>query len=102
MIADEIGYASVVMTEKYAKCKLSRLHLVGYSEPVDCELSYDELSKNIYYLEDQPDAILYITPYYKKDCGLVPSRYGNNISDKIAETRTYYFMLYFIKLFYGK
>lgn len=45
------------------------LHVMGYSIPVNEILTYDELSQNLYYLKDQPNAIPYITSYYKKRWG---------------------------------
>ena len=42
---------------------------MGYSIPVNEILTYDELSQNLYYLKDQPNAITYITSYYKKRWG---------------------------------
>ena len=49
--------------------KNHNLHVVGYSCPVDKILSFKELGEHLYYLKNQPNAIPYITSYYKKNWG---------------------------------
>jgi len=55
--------------KKIADFKKNNLHVVNYSIPVDLELSYDELSKHIHTMAEMPDAIPYITTYYKETWG---------------------------------
>lgn len=54
---------------KVVDFKRNNLHVVGYSIPVDRWLTLAELEDYLHSLEDQPDAIPYVTSYYKEQWG---------------------------------
>jgi aminopeptidase-like protein len=55
--------------EKIADFKVNNLHVWSYSEPVDRMCSYAELLPHLRTLPAQPDAIPYVTTYYRRTWG---------------------------------
>ena len=47
----------------------NNLHLLGYSSKFNKTVSYNQLKKNLYFLKDKPNAVPYLTSYYKKKWG---------------------------------
>lgn len=60
--------------EKIADFSKNNLHLVGYSVPFKGKLSWEELERHLHTLPGQPDAIPYITSYYKEYWGFCISQ----------------------------
>ncbi|MFC3031836.1 DUF4910 domain-containing protein [Pseudoalteromonas fenneropenaei] len=58
---------------KVADMARLNIEVVNYSEAVDMELSLEDLQAHIYSLPEKPDAIPYVTSYYKKRWGFCMS-----------------------------
>ena len=77
-VADENG-------NRVIDFKRHNLHVVGYSEPVDCWMTLEELDPHLHSLPDKPEAIPYVTSFYRRTwgfclthktrVGLTPGRY---------------------------
>jgi aminopeptidase-like protein len=70
-----VNEAHIIDPEGNMICDYSEnnLHLVGYSEPISGKYSRDQLEPYLHSIEDQPDAIPYLTSYYKKSWGFCMS-----------------------------
>jgi len=64
--------------ERICDFNVNNLHLLGYSVPFEGEIDLSELKEHLYTLSEQPDAIPYITSYYKERWGFCLSQEQHN------------------------
>lgn len=83
------GYIENEQGEKIIDFEENFLHILGYSTPVDEWVSLDELKQHIYVQEDLPDAIPYVTSYYKERYGFCMSM---NQRDALPEGKYHMFI----------
>lgn len=53
--------------------KNSNLHVVNYSEPIDCSISLADLKQHVFTIPHKPTAIPYVISYYKERWGFCMS-----------------------------
>lgn len=63
------AYLKKINGEVICDFKKNNLHLLGYSISIDKKFKFKELSKNLFFIKKYPQAIPYVTSYYKKNWG---------------------------------
>jgi len=66
--------------------KKNNLHLMNYSTPIDAEISWEELDSRLHSIPSMPDAIPYLTSYYKDNWGFCIAQ---NAKDKLPREGKY-------------
>lgn len=68
------AYITTPHGERICDFATNNLHLMGYSQPYEGEMSLDALKPHLHTLPQQPDAIPYITSYYAPRWGFCISQ----------------------------
>lgn len=73
VIPDEWNIKDAYITDNKGKkivdFKKNNLHVVGYSVPIKRKITLNELKKHLFIIKKIPNAIPYVTSYYKKNWG---------------------------------
>lgn len=68
------AYIELGSGKRIAQFKKNNLHIVSYSTPFDGKVTYEELKARVHTIPDMPNAIPYITTYYKERWGFCMSQ----------------------------
>jgi aminopeptidase-like protein len=63
------GWIEDLQGRKIVDYTETNLRVMGHSIPMDSIISHSELLKHLFFLEEQPDAIPYVTSYYSPNWG---------------------------------
>ncbi|MAG02902.1 aminopeptidase [Candidatus Pacearchaeota archaeon] len=63
------AYVTDEKGDKVIDFKENNLHIMGYSKPINETLTLSELQEHLFSLPEQPNAIPFVTSYYKKRWG---------------------------------
>jgi aminopeptidase-like protein len=74
------GWIADLNGNKLIDFENSNLHILGYSVPVNKVVTKQELEAHLHSLPDQPEAIPYITSYYKENYGFCLTEIQKTIS----------------------
>ena len=85
-IPDEWNIKDAYVVDKNSKkiidFKINNLHIINYSEPQNKIINKKQLLEKLNFINDYPDAIPYVTSYYKKNWGFCVTK---NQYDKIKK-----------------
>jgi aminopeptidase-like protein len=73
--------------ERVVDFRDSPLHLISYSLPVDCVLTWDELAPHLRYSEKRPAAVPWEFKYYERDWGFCLAK---NVFDALPRGKKYH------------
>ena len=69
------AYIETLDGKKILDFKKNNLHVISYSTPVDEIIGLNKLKKHLYTLENNPEAIPYVTSYYEEKWGFCLSQH---------------------------